>query len=207
MVLLALYGILLSKICNQQDIVIGTPAAGRRHADLDQVMGMFVNTLAVRIYPGGEKTFTAFLQNVRKRVLKAFENQDVQFEYLVGKLVGDRDASRNPLFDVMFALDNLDISGINSKGLKLRIHQNEREITKFDLHLTVYEKDELLHFIFIFSTKLFKKESIENFIRYFSAIISSVINDPEKQLSQIQLVSKVEIKEIQLEFMDDLENE
>jgi amino acid adenylation domain-containing protein len=102
MVLLSVFNILLSRLSNQEDIIVGTPVAGRRHADLEPIIGMFVNTLALRSHPIGEKTFRQFLSEVKTQTLEAFENQDYQFEELVEQVEVKRDAGRNPLFDVMF---------------------------------------------------------------------------------------------------------
>ncbi|MGM1050753.1 MAG: condensation domain-containing protein, partial [Bacillota bacterium] len=94
--------ILLSKCTGQEDIIIGSPIAGRPHADLENIIGMFVNTLVMRNYPKSGKTYKGFLDEVKENSLRAYENQDYQFEELVDKLNLRRDISRNPLFDVMF---------------------------------------------------------------------------------------------------------
>ncbi|MFL1673003.1 condensation domain-containing protein, partial [Paenibacillus dendritiformis] len=91
MVLLAAYTTLLSKYSGQEDIIVGTPIAGRTHADLEPILGMFVNTLAIRNTPAGEKTFQEYLQEVKEHTLSAYENQDYPFEELVGKLDVSRD--------------------------------------------------------------------------------------------------------------------
>ncbi|MFC2146044.1 condensation domain-containing protein, partial [Acidobacteriota bacterium] len=150
MVLLALYTIFLAKITGQEDIVVGTPVAGRRNDDLQQIIGMFVNTLGIRNYPGGEKTYTEFLQEVKDRTLEAFENQDYPFEELVEKVKVEREVSRNPLFDVAFALQNIfeafgDQSEINMEGIKIKPYPHENKISKFDLTLFANEKGEKLH--------------------------------------------------------------
>ena len=109
MVLTAVVNILLAKLSGQEEIIIGTPIAGRRHADLEKIIGMFVNTLALRNYPVGERTFREFLGDVKERILMVFENQEYPFEELVDKLSLKRDMGRNPLFDVMFVLQNMNI--------------------------------------------------------------------------------------------------
>ncbi|WP_036694188.1 condensation domain-containing protein, partial [Paenibacillus tyrfis] len=106
MVLLAAYTALLHKYTGQEDVIVGTPIAGRPHADLESIIGMFVNTLALRHYPAGEKMFHDYVQEVKETSLKAFENQDYPFEALVDKLDLKRDMSRHPLFDTMFVLQN-----------------------------------------------------------------------------------------------------
>jgi len=129
MVLLSLLNVLLSKISGQEDIVVGSPVAGRRHFDLEYVIGVFVNTLALRNYPFGEKTFDVFLREVKARILEAQENQDYPFEDLVEKAAVKRDAGRNPLFDVMFVLQNVDFPEIEITGLKLTPYDYERRIS------------------------------------------------------------------------------
>ena len=104
MVLLSSYYILLSKTSGQEDIVIGTPTAGRKHADVSEMIGIFVNTLALRAYPIPEKSFSDFLMEVSHNTLKAFDNQDYPFGRLVDDLNIRRDTGRNPLFDTMFIL-------------------------------------------------------------------------------------------------------
>ena len=100
MLVLSIANIWLAKLSSQEEIVIGTPAAGRRHADLQEIIGMFVNTLPLKNLPTGEKTFFKFLADVKEKALAAFENQEYQFEDLVEKVAVNRDAGRNPLFDV-----------------------------------------------------------------------------------------------------------
>ncbi|MCP5103479.1 MAG: amino acid adenylation domain-containing protein, partial [bacterium] len=108
MVLFAAYTILLAKLSSQEDIVVGTPAAGRPHPDLVPLVGMFDNTLVLRTYPAGEKGIGDYLDEIRQDTLQAFENQDYQFEELVNRVIVDRDPNRNPLFDVMFVLQNVE---------------------------------------------------------------------------------------------------
>ncbi|MCP4151916.1 MAG: non-ribosomal peptide synthetase, partial [bacterium] len=102
MVILTLYSVLLSKLSGQEDIIVGTPTAGRRHADFENIIGMFLNTLAMRNKPTGAKTIRDYLAEVKEQTLQAYENQEYQFEELVEKLSVIRDTRRNPLFDTMY---------------------------------------------------------------------------------------------------------
>ncbi|MEC1108782.1 amino acid adenylation domain-containing protein, partial [Bacillus velezensis] len=106
MTLLAVFMIELHKYSRQQDIVVGTPISGRVHQDTETIAGMFVNTLAMRGYPRGEKTFLEFLSEIKELALNAYENQEYPFEELVEEVEVRRDLSRNPLFDVMFTMQN-----------------------------------------------------------------------------------------------------
>jgi len=200
MLLITLFNILLAKITGQEDIVLGSPLAGRRHVDLEQIIGMFVNTLALRNHPTGEKTFTEFLKEVRQRILTALENQDYQFEDLVEKLVINRDLSRNPLFDVMLVLQNASISKIHIPGLELSPYQYEAGISKFDLIFNCEELEDRLVFTVEFSTKLFLEITVQRFINYFKKIVDGVSNNKDIRIWEIEIVSGEERKQLLYDF-------
>ncbi len=198
MALLSLYYILLAKISGGEDIVIGTPAAGRRHPDLEPVIGMFVNTLALRNYPGAEKTFTTFLREVKKKTLDAFENQDYPFEDLAAEVVGERETARGPLFDCKFILHEVEDNGRLEDRRALpdeESHVLEQSTSKFDMTLTGVVKGDALFFIFRYGTRLFKKEKIEMFAGYFKRIISMVLAEPGLTIGNISLTPKEEKEE------------
>jgi non-ribosomal peptide synthetase component F len=118
MVLLAGYNVLLHKYSGQSDIVIGSPIAGRPHADLENIVGMFVNTLPMRNYPHQNKTFKEFLEGVKDNALKAYENQDSQMDEIIDKLNLKKLPGRNLLFDTMFILQNMSAKEVNLQGLR-----------------------------------------------------------------------------------------
>ncbi|HLP45176.1 MAG TPA: amino acid adenylation domain-containing protein [Candidatus Kapabacteria bacterium] len=196
MILLTVYVIFLAKITNQEDIVVGSPIAGRRHEDLGKIIGMFVNTLALRNFPLGEKTFIGFLHEVKTKTLNAFENQDYQFEYLVDLIVSNRDTSRNPVFEVMFVLQNMGIPEIQIPGLILKPYHYENKTAKFDLNLVGLEKDGKLIFNLEYSTKLFKEKTILRFRDYFKNLINTICENPEARISAIGIMNKEEKESI-----------
>jgi tyrocidine synthetase-3 len=202
MIMVGIYTIFLSKISGQEEILMGTPTAGRRHVELEQIIGIFVNTLVLKNYPQGRKTCKEFLKEVKAGTLQALENQDYQFEDLVDRLSITRDASRNPLFDTMFALNNADIPGIEIPGLKLTPYVKESTISKFDLTLSVAEAADGLIFEWEYCTKLFKKETIEKLITYFKKVLYSVIKKPEQLISAIEIITTAEKQQLLLEFND-----
>ena len=118
---------------------------------------MFVNTLVLRNYPSADKTCKEFLKEVKESTLRAFENQEYPFEELVETAPVQRDASRNPLFDVMFVLQNIENVTIEIPGLKLRPYDYETGISKFDLTLIAVEEGDNLSFTVEYCTKLFKE--------------------------------------------------
>ncbi|HLP47541.1 MAG TPA: amino acid adenylation domain-containing protein, partial [Candidatus Kapabacteria bacterium] len=202
MVLLALYTIFLSKLSNQEDIIIGSPLAGRSHADLEKIIGMFVNTLALRNYPAGEKKFTDFLEEVKGKTLNAFDNQEYQYEDLVENVAVTRDLSRNPLFDTMLVLQNFQLKKLEIPGLKLTPYEYENKTTKFDLTLTVMEVEEKLLFTFEYSTKLFREENIKRFTRYFKNILRGIIKNKDRRISNFEIITEEEKKRILFDFND-----
>ncbi|MCX6581052.1 MAG: amino acid adenylation domain-containing protein [Candidatus Aminicenantes bacterium] len=205
MVLQSVITIFLAKLSNQEDIIVGTPTAGRRHADLERIIGMFVNTLAIRNFPVGEKRFTDFLGEVKASTLAAFENQDYQFEDLVGQVLVNRDMGRNSLFDVVFVLQNLDVQswsvpGINIPGLVVKPYESELLTAKFDITLSCFEDHDGLLFSLEYCTKLFKKETIERFIDYYKNVISAVIERPDRKIADIEIMNDAEKLQILDEF-------
>lgn len=202
MFLLSVYNILLSKYSGQEDIIIGSPISGRQHAELRNTIGMFVNTLSLRNYPTGQKTFLEFLQEVKENSLKAYKNQDYQLEMLVDKLSMQRDVTRNPLFDVMFVFQNTDNYEIAVEGLKFVPYKFESKTASFDLTLEGHDQNNRLNFDLQFATKLFKKETIESLITHFKNILLKVTNHPEIQLSAIEMISVEEKQQILRDFND-----
>jgi amino acid adenylation domain-containing protein/non-ribosomal peptide synthase protein (TIGR01720 family) len=200
MILLAIYYIFLSKLSNQEEILVGTPTVGRRHADLEQIIGMFVNTLVLRNYPRGEQTYREFLTEIKKRSLEAFENQDYPYEELVEELAITRDASRNPLFDTMFVMQSLEIPRLEIPGLKLKPYDFDSGVSHFDLVFIAGETGEQLSFYVEYSTRLFKKATIERMIRFFKHILSSILANPHREISAISLIGEEEKHQVLVGF-------
>jgi amino acid adenylation domain-containing protein len=202
MMLMAVLNVLLAKLSGQEDIIVGTATAGRSHADLENIIGMFIDTLALRNYPRGEKTFSMFLRELRQTTLEAFENQEYQFEELIEELKFERDVSRNPLFDVMFVLQNMRAADMDGGKLKIGDYTYISTSAKFDLAFVVEEKGESLSLEVEYCTKLFKAKTIGRFISYFKKILSVVIADPGIDISGIDMLSAEEKQRILTEFND-----
>ncbi|CAH1200787.1 Tyrocidine synthase 3 [Paenibacillus plantiphilus] len=202
MVLLAAYTALLSKYTGQADIVVGTPVAGRPHADLEQMIGMFVGTLALRNYPSGEKRFAVFVEEVKQRVLQAFAHQDYPFEELVEKLDVARDMSRNPLFDTMFVLQNLERREAELEGLRLSPYAAGNRVAKFDLTLTAAEGTAGLSFTLEYSTALYEQETMERLAGHFSRLLEQLAANPDMKLADIELLDEPEKTQLLERFND-----
>ncbi len=202
MVLLAAFTILLSKHSGQEDIVIGSPIAGRRHADLEPLIGMFVNTLAIRNYPLGEKPFSHYLEEVKQRTLDAYEHQDVPFDTVVEKLDLKRDFSRNPLFDVMFTLQNAEETDLQQNALRIKPYAHDHTIAKFDLTLNVSVDRDQLYGSFEYSSKLFTEPMIQNLLSDFLDILNQIHSSPQIRLRDIDLGTAQSSEDDDFEFDD-----
>lgn len=202
MVLLALFNVLLSRLSNQEDIIIGTPAAGRTHAALEPIIGMFINTLAVRSRPQGSMPFSRYLEDIKTTTLNTFENQDYPFEELVEKVAVNRDARRSPLFDVMFVLQNMDIRDIQLPGMNIRPYSFDPGVARFDLTLTCTPSRDGLECVIEYCSGLFKPETIERFTSYFKRILQAVSREPGILLSQIPLMDSKERERLLFDFND-----
>jgi amino acid adenylation domain-containing protein len=189
MLFLSLYSILLAKICNQEDIIIGAPISGRSHADLENITGMFVNTLPLRTYPKGELTYTAFLAQVKEKFLVSLDNQSYPYEALIDELKMERSANRNPLVDVWFAYEQDDRPAVVIPGLAITRYDYDHVVAKFDLGLLVSETGNSTRFTFEYPTELFKRETVEAFTAAFARIIESVIEDKTKRIAGIGILS------------------
>ncbi|MGE5343486.1 MAG: condensation domain-containing protein, partial [Candidatus Omnitrophota bacterium] len=205
--ILALYNVFLFRLTGQEDIVIGTSISGRRNADLETVIGMFVQTLALRNYPQPEKTFRSFLRDVSSYTLRAFENQDYPFEDLVEKLNIKRDLSRNPIFDVMVEVLNFDTPEIQIPGLTLKPYPARRVEAKFDIDFQVREIRNTLLFSLIYKKTLFKKETIEKLNGYFKKVAMFFLENPDHQLSEVELAEMQKQNDLRSQFNEDLEDE
>jgi len=196
MVLLAIYNVLLSKLSGKEDIIVGTGTAGRRHVDLANIVGLFMNTLALRNFPKGDLSFTEFLADLKRNTLNAFENQDYTYDQLVQDLKAGsmpvRDISRNPFFDTMFALENYERYSAETEVMQLpglRVIPCELEYTtaKFDLFFIAYEKDNGITIFLEYAVSLFKQSTVEWIRDAYREIVNQVVEDNEIRLKDIRI--------------------
>ncbi|MDP4146802.1 MAG: amino acid adenylation domain-containing protein [Bacillota bacterium] len=202
MVLLSTVNILLSKYSYQEEIIVGTTIAGRNHRELEKIIGMFVNTLAIKSTVDSKISFEEYLKNIKETTLKAYENQDYQFEELVERLGIERDLSRNPLFDVMFSLQNTEKAEVLADGLILKQDLASRMTSKFDISITAIEVEEGIIVLFEYCTKLFKKQTIQKMADDFINIINEITNNRYVKLSDILLLNTDQLEEVKNEIED-----
>jgi len=187
MFLLTALNILLSAYSGQEDIVVGTPIAGRENADLEGIIALFINVLPIRNHPGKDKTFRQFLTEVKKNTLKAYENQGYPFESLVEKLDMEKDLSRNPLFDVELVVLNMENPVLEAEGLRFKPFEFELGVSQVDLAFYVSEYDEDIRLNLMYSTDLFKRETMNDLIDFFREILSTAANNMDIKLEDFKM--------------------
>ncbi|MGG4186772.1 amino acid adenylation domain-containing protein, partial [Paenibacillus jamilae] len=202
MVLLAAYSTLLHKYSGQEDIIVGTPIAGRPHAELEGLVGVFLNTLAIRNYPSGDKTFLDYLQEVKEHALSAYEHQEYPFEELVEKLNLTRDTSRNALFDTMFELKTFEQQEFELEGLTFKTYPTDNHTAKFDLTLDAVEQPEGILCSLEYSTALYKPETIARLAQHFTELVRAITLHPQQPLAALEMVTVEEKAQIIYGFGD-----
>jgi amino acid adenylation domain-containing protein len=192
MTLLAAFQVLLSRYSGQNDVVIGTPVANRTRPELEGLIGFFVNTLVLRTQLTPEDSFRELLRRVREVCLGAYAHQDLPFERLVEALSPPRDTSRNPVFQVMFALQNMELPALELPGLSVEPFEFERTTAQVDLTLYVMETAEGLRGTLEYSTDLFERQSIERLAAHWQCLLAHVVEAPDTPIAQLRLLEAAE---------------
>jgi amino acid adenylation domain-containing protein len=192
MTLLAAFATLLHRHTGQDDIVLGTDVANRNRIETESLIGFFVNVLVLRTDLTGNPTFRELLARVRGTTLEAYEHQDLPFEKLVEELQPDRALSGTPLFQAKLILQNAPLQQLELAGLMLTPLDIEADATgtaKFDLYLTVADTERGLEGTLAYSTALFDAATIGQLLKSFTALLSSIVLNPDAHLSELEILS------------------
>jgi amino acid adenylation domain-containing protein len=192
MTLLGAFQVLLSKYSGSEDIVVGSPIAGRGRGEVEELIGFFINTLVLRTGLGGDPTLREVLGRVREVTLGAYENQEVPFERLVAELQPERSLSHLPVFQVLFALQNTEGRGGALPGLQVSGVGAELTSAKFDLSLALTATAQGLRGGLIYSTDLFERGTVERMVRHLERVLEQVAADADVRLSRLDLLGEAE---------------
>jgi amino acid adenylation domain-containing protein len=200
---------LLYRYTNQNNIVLGTPIAGREHPDLENQLGLFLNTLAIKTQITGTDSFSALLDTQRKTLIEAYEHQNYTFSTLVNKLNLKRDASRSPLFDVLVVLQNqVQLNTINTgdamDGVAVESFEIKRNTAQFDLSFVFTEKEEQLLLGLEYNTDIYDEFWINAIFKHFENLLTTVFNDATITIDAIDYLEETE-KEVLLKTFNDNE--
>ena len=207
MTLLSGFGVLMSRYSGQDDIVVGSPIANRQEAQLEGMIGFFVNSLVMRVKVKGEGSFRQLLSEVRKTALGAYQHQDVPFERLVEELSPERNLNRTPIFQVMFALQNAPMDAQQLAGLEVRSIESEEDVkARFDLEVHAFEQGDRIRLYWIYNRDLFDRWRMEQMARHYARILEAVVEDADRVVEEIDLLGAEERGRI-LEEWNDTERE
>ena len=192
MTLLAAFQTLLHCYSGSDQIVVGTPIAGRRRPELEQLIGLFVNTLVMRGDLSGDPSFRMLLARTRESALGAYDHQDLPFEKLVEALSPDRSTSHAPLFQAMFVLQNAEWAPPSLSGLEVAPFPVDLDVSKFDLTLSVRERDGGLKIGVEYCTDLFEAETIRRMLGHYQTLLEGMVANPGGRLSEFPLLTQTE---------------
>jgi amino acid adenylation domain-containing protein/non-ribosomal peptide synthase protein (TIGR01720 family) len=197
MTLLAGFKVLLARQTGRSDVVVGTVVAGRSRKEVEPLIGLFINTLALRTNLSGDPSFREALRRVREACLGAYAHQDVPFEKLVQELQPEREPGRSPLFDVTFGLQNAPAGSLDLPGLTLQPVNQESERSRFDLTVWMMERGGRLLGTMTYNTDIFEEDTIRALRRRYETLLESIVRDPDERLSLLETIPQEE-KEQQL---------
>ncbi|HET8846542.1 MAG TPA: amino acid adenylation domain-containing protein, partial [Ktedonobacteraceae bacterium] len=200
MTLLATFQMLLSRYCGQEDIAVGIPVAGRVRAELEHVVGCFVNTLVVRTDLSGNPSFRELLRRVHKVAQEAYAHQDVPFEKVVEVLQPERDLSRSPLFQILFNQQPVTPPIKILDNLTLSLVFPESSSAKYDLTLWITGTEPDVKGIVEYNTDLFEARTIQRMITHWLTLLENVAFNPERRLAQVELLTREERNQLLVEW-------
>ena len=192
MTLLSAFEVLLQRYSGQDDFAVGTPIAGRTRAELEGLIGFFVNTLILRVDLAGDPTFRDLLGRTRKVALEAYPHQDLPFEQLVTVLRPDRDPTRTPLFQVMFVLQNAPQPALEAPGLTLELLESVSGAAKFDLTLFATEGPDGLRLKMEYTSDLFDTATVDRMLSHFRVLLEGAVAQPDRPIGSLTMLTEEE---------------
>lgn len=196
MTTLAVFQVLLFRYSGQSDIIVGSPIANRQKSELENLIGFFVNTLALRGNLEGNPTFREFLHQIRQTCMDAYTHQDVPFEILVDKLDVKRDPSRSPIFQTFFALQNAPLNNIQLPGLTINPVYFENGGAKFDLTLMLEPSAQSWFATLEYNSDLFTSSGAQRILQHYCQLLRAVVRNPDCYINSLPLLTKNERQEL-----------
>ncbi|WP_197413178.1 non-ribosomal peptide synthetase, partial [Vibrio sp. MEBiC08052] len=192
MTLLAGWSALMGRLASQDDVVIGSPIAGRTRTELEQLIGMFVNTQAMRVDLSANPNTIDLLAQVKTTALAAQAHQDIPFEQVVESVAPKRSLSHSPIFQVMFALQNVPDGRLQLPGLSISSVEAEVSTVQFDLNLFVYPSDDQLEATLHYATALFDAETVQRYLGYWHALLQQMVSAPTQAVGSLNILTDAE---------------
>ncbi|MDA5588696.1 amino acid adenylation domain-containing protein [Burkholderia pseudomallei] len=197
MTVFAAWSVLLSRLSRQTDVVIGTPSANRGHAQIEGLIGFFVNTIALRVDLDGAPTVAELLARVKARTLAAQQHQDIPFEHVVERVQPARSLSHSPVFQAMFAWQHASRGEMRLEGLRAEpLDDAARTIAKFDLTLSLRESGDAIDGGLEYASALFERATIERFAGYLRRLLEGMVADDTQRVDALPMLSRDERRDL-----------
>jgi amino acid adenylation domain-containing protein len=210
-VLLAAYNVFLYKITNQKTLIVGTTVAGRNHSDLENLIGVFVNTLALKTALAVDQSFTDLLNQTHVQLMEDYKNQELPFETLLQALETKRDPSINPVFQTRLVLQEVENGGTvlgqhTENAIRLEEAEFDWKMARFELSTLVIKNKGSLKLVMEYRSDLFEHHTIELFASRLVTLLSNIVRTPEKQLADIEFLSEQEKQKMENKKMEKMKN-
>ncbi|UUO17102.1 non-ribosomal peptide synthetase [Dolichospermum heterosporum] len=202
MTLLTAFAVVLHRYSGQDDICIGSPFANRNRREIDSLIGFFVNTLVLRTQMEGNPRFSQLLEKVRSVVWDAHAHQDIPFEQVVEALKPERSLGYNPLFQVMFVLENFSLDTLELPGISLTPEIVDRGTAKFDLGLSMWQTQQGLIGSWEYNSDIFAPDTIARMINHFQTLLAGIVKNPEQRIGELPLLTESEKHQLLTEWND-----
>jgi len=206
MTLLAAFKTLLYRYTGQTDILVGSPVANRNSVVVESLIGLFVNVLVLRTDLSEQPTFRELLARVKSTALEAYIHQDLPFDKLVEELQPERDLSHNPLFQVMFVLQNVAIATPKLSDVSLTFAEGDNGSAKFDLTLFMEDREQGLVATLEYNTDLFNTDTIHRMLGHFQTLLESIVSQLDTKIAELSLLTEVERHQLLIEWNDTKRN-
>jgi len=192
MVLYAAFSVLLYRYTGTKDIILGTTIANRNRSELEELVGLLANTIAIRTNLSGNPSFIEYLGTVKKKMLSAYENQDIPFEKVVEEVNPKRSLSFTPVFQILFELQEIQKTKASMPGIKVTPIEPENTASKYDINLLMLLRDGILTGNFEYNTDLFSEDSVNRIINHFRQILYSIVQNPDTKIGHLNYITEKE---------------
>jgi hypothetical protein len=191
MLMLSAFKVLLYRLSGQEQIVVGAPIANRNRAEIEALIGFFINTLVLKTDLGGDPTFREVLRQVKDVCLSAYAHQDLPFEKIVDELAPERSLRYAPLFQVMFVLQNTPVTSVELPGLTIAPVKTDTGSAMFDLILIVMDSDDSIQGMWLYNTDLFEPSTINRIAEHYNAVLGEAMQNPEIKIIDIPITTEM----------------
>ena len=196
MVSLSAFLTLLYRYTGEQDVMIGSPIAGRTVVETEDLIGLFINTLVLRFEITGSQTFQELLQHVRTETLDAYSNQEIPLEKLVEVIPYQRDLSRTPFFQILFNFENIPEQQVSFSGMQVEVYPINQSYSRYDLSLELTQVGDTLKGTAVYNTELYRQETIQSLLDCYVTLLDHIVENPNQRIDKISILSQSVIDQI-----------